>query len=245
MDQVYKNSILTIAALNSRNSHGGLFRERDITQVQPCRASLRLDQSRKREDIYLHSGNGSAILEINQGPLSRRAWALQERLLSRHIVYFGCHQIFWECNDLTAGETFPHGLEAWPEMKGVWDKRSYDWSSIRKRLASINDGISPSQLLTRKYRDWENVVGHYTAGLTRGTDKLIAISAIAKKYAVAIGDDYVAGIWRRDLSRQLCWFAYTTPVDRIPLQYQAPSWSWASLNAPARNTMILRQYSSS
>lgn len=29
--------------------------------------------------------------------LSKRAWVLQERLLSRRVLYFGSLQMYWEC----------------------------------------------------------------------------------------------------------------------------------------------------
>jgi hypothetical protein len=83
-----------------------------------------------------------------------------------------------------------------------------------------------------------------TTSLTHSTDKLIALSAIAKEYAVAIGDEYVAGLWRRDLLRQLCWFRtwwhiYEVESAEDSLPYQAPSWSWASLNSPVCNELTL------
>ncbi|CAO2657923.1 Nn.00g071830.m01.CDS01 [Neocucurbitaria sp. VM-36] len=45
-----------------------------------------------------------------------RAWALQERLLSRRFLYLG-EQMYWECNSLKASETFPRGLSPL-----VWEK---------------------------------------------------------------------------------------------------------------------------
>ncbi len=45
-----------------------------------------------------------------------RAWALQERLLSRRFLHLG-EQMYWECNALKASETFPRGLSPL-----VWEK---------------------------------------------------------------------------------------------------------------------------
>lgn len=39
-----------------------------------------------------------------------RAWALQERLLSKRVLHLADKQMYWECNELKASETFPHGL---------------------------------------------------------------------------------------------------------------------------------------
>lgn len=45
-----------------------------------------------------------------------RAWALQERLLSRRFLHLG-EQMYWECNALKASETFPRGLSPL-----IWEK---------------------------------------------------------------------------------------------------------------------------
>jgi hypothetical protein len=85
------------------------------------------------------------------------------------------------------------------------------------------------------------VVRNYTtADITNKTDRFIALSAVAKEYAVLLGDEYVAGLWRGNLLRQLCWLRKGPEVDQQlltenNLPYQAPSWSWASLNSPTSN----------
>lgn len=139
MGQVYKRSTLTISALDSENGQGGLFRQRNATEVLSCPASLRLDESGAREDIYVHSCTSIAIHEIGKGPLSESAWTIQERLLSPRVVYFGHTQIFWECLELHAGEAFPHGINAWPSAIGL-----PVWTSIKKQLSPPSeDGETP------------------------------------------------------------------------------------------------------
>lgn len=39
-----------------------------------------------------------------------RAWVLQERLLSKRVLHLTDKQMYWECNELKASETFPRGL---------------------------------------------------------------------------------------------------------------------------------------
>jgi Heterokaryon incompatibility protein (HET) len=232
MGQVYKGSTLTIAALDSTDSSGGLFRQRDMIQLQPYSTSLRTSQTGEREDIYIFSDAVlGARFEINSGPLSRRAWVLQERLLSPRTVYFGSNQVFWECSELEATEAFPHGH--------VWGSALSNWNYLKSKLPSPNN---PGGDL---YLSWDSVVRTYaSAQLTRKTDKLIALSAVAKEYAVALGDVYVAGLWRADLLRQLCWetgvhsSSDQDQSEQSPSPYQAPSWSWASLNSAVRNSVL-------
>jgi serine/threonine protein kinase len=46
-----------------------------------------------------------------------RAWALQERLLSRRLLHLCETQLYWECASLKASDTFPRGLSSL-----VWEK---------------------------------------------------------------------------------------------------------------------------
>ncbi|KAF9692109.1 hypothetical protein EKO04_010103 [Ascochyta lentis] len=46
-----------------------------------------------------------------------RAWALQERLLSRRLLHICERQLYWECSSLKASDTFPQGLSPL-----VWEK---------------------------------------------------------------------------------------------------------------------------
>ncbi|KAF2017741.1 hypothetical protein BU24DRAFT_420789 [Aaosphaeria arxii CBS 175.79] len=54
-----------------------------------------------------------------------RAWSLQERLLSRRLLRLAGEQVYWECNNLKASETFPHGL---PSL--LWEKAHMRMATI-------------------------------------------------------------------------------------------------------------------
>jgi hypothetical protein len=55
--------------------------------------------------------------EVDASPLSRRAWTLQERILSARILHFGKTQLYWECQASKASETWPR-----PAYKTMIDK---------------------------------------------------------------------------------------------------------------------------
>jgi hypothetical protein len=72
---------------------------------------------------------------------------------------------------------------------------------------------------------------------------------MARILAQKTGDHYLAGLWAAHLPEDLNWrvylqeesFAGTTPIkgtvlgdSKKPEEYRAPSWSWASLDAPIR-----------
>ena len=51
---------------------------------------------------------------------------------------------------------------------------------------------------------WETVVESYSKrSLTRESDKLVAIGGIAKELQRFLQDEYLAGLWNRDLLREL------------------------------------------
>jgi hypothetical protein len=86
---------------------------------------------------------------------------------------------------------------------------------------------------------WTSMVSNYcTRKLTKSSDKLVAISAIAELYQPRPTDVYLAGLWNYDLHNQLCWavakdsISLRRPVERLPRpsQYRAPPWSWASVD---------------
>ncbi|EMC93093.1 hypothetical protein BAUCODRAFT_27371 [Baudoinia panamericana UAMH 10762] len=63
-------------------------------------------------------------------------------------------------------------------------------------------------------------------------DKFAAIGGIAQRVSELTGDEYIAGLFRRDFIKQLQWYVpYQTDLLRYrPTKWRAPSWSWASLD---------------
>jgi len=88
--------------------------------------------------------------------------------------------------------------------------------------------------------------------LTKKTDKLVAISALAKEAYGLQQCRYLAGLWERDLIFELGWMSHMTHLPTLRLKngqelpidyddqgeeqcttkilYRAPSWSWASVD---------------
>ncbi len=74
-----------------------------------------------------------------------------------------------------------------------------------------------------------SIVKAYTAAsLTYEKDKLVAISGIAARMQILLDDQYLAGLWWRDLAGELMWCTRDKNSTRAT-RYIAPSWSWASV----------------
>ena len=79
-------------------------------------------------------------------------------------------------------------------------------------------------------RDWMDIVEQYACRqLSDESDKLPAISGIARAWARTSNDTYLAGLWKSHLSLGLLW-SCAQPFEQCNFQaYRVPSWSWASL----------------
>lgn len=149
--------------------------------------------------------------------------------------------MYWECDEMQASESYPYGFpeEAWANVKG---KALNPFSLLDMNLeeAGAPNDTGPSPLVKRAFDVWGNAVSDYTAGgsnLTNPADKLVAISAIARELQPFMNCRYLAGHWETDLVRQLAWTG-SNGSDRTST-YRAPSWSWASVDAPIQDFKFL------
>jgi hypothetical protein len=203
MSIVYGGSTVNIAASGAEDGTIGCFFERDFSSK--CRIQLsRLGQHQLYEcfpyDIY--------GIEITRMPLMNRGWALQERVLPARTLHFTKTQIYWECPELNANEIFPRGI---PLLC-----RGTDYTRFTK---------SPVALPM-----WPWIVQHYSrCKLTFNEDKFPAVSGLARELHLQTNDQYLAGLWRRNIESQLCWHT-VSPGDRYKARI-APTWSWASTEA--------------
>ncbi len=63
---------------------------------------------------------------------------------------------------------------------------------------------------------------------------MVAIAGLANEFCNATGDTYLAGHWKADLYKQLCWAPKKAADSTRRAPCFAPTWSWASVNCPVR-----------
>ena len=215
MSQVYANAYINVAATSSSNSSQGLFRGRHPLITKPCVAVIREGHSLIPAGSYHCYDAAEWISQIRMGPLSRRAWVHQEWLLSPRIIHFAQDQLFWECRETYASESFPCGVPA-----------RYDTGMSRFPLGS-HENLSKERFL----EIWSSIVHEYTKrNLTHVSDKLIAVSALARTLFQnnSAAGTYIAGIWGNYVIDQLSWSA--SLLAHRTSSYRAPTWSWASMD---------------
>jgi hypothetical protein len=179
--------------------------------------------------------------EIKKAPLTQRAWVVQERLLSPRVVHFGANQLFWECQELQACETYPDGLPDTNGMQSCADFKIHDPFAPELRSSPLlPSSTSPKVASDADWKLlalWSGIVEVYSVScLTYFSDKLIAISGVAKILAAQTKARYLAGLWSADLVRQLLWRT-SSPTSRHAETLVAPSWSWASIKSPVSNVL--------
>jgi hypothetical protein len=157
----------------------------------------------------------------NFEPLSRRGWALQERLLAKRVLHFGRYEIVFECRKHLLCECGRIAKDV-EHYKADGEPLKIMFGSTPFNRLALND----LQEL------WIEVVATFTsARLTYATDCLPAVSGVAR----AMGDcklgRYFAGMWENTLPVSLLWYCSPSKTKgHKRTAYVAPTWSWASSN---------------
>lgn len=251
MASIYSNAITTISALASRRSSDGIFRDHHTRGSDALGLS---SSSKPRRDHSLgvtigldsspESNRLAYALDMNSrypetlawlydvSPLTKRAWCLQESVLSPRIIFFGEEQVYWRCFDgFQSADGLPTGSEhCYPgehdihvayALQGVSEVAMYPppdrWSNIYDRRGYY-------YYLIRDYSG---------RNLTKPSDKLPAFSALAERIHANLGGNYLAGLFTANLHSDLIWRLIGPSSDddmEYPESpaYVAPSWSWAS-----------------
>lgn len=113
MEKVYRYSFINIAATGAENAAKGCFWDRNPQAVLPTEIWIGWSNHEESKTKYRVVPEPQIFArKLTDEPLNRRAWVLQERILSPRVLHFGHEQLFWECRESSACETYHHGLPA-------------------------------------------------------------------------------------------------------------------------------------
>jgi len=89
---------------------------------------------------------------------------------------------------------------------------------------------------------WQrDIVEEYTQlDLTRETDRLSALAGLAiRASTLRLGDQYMAGMWRKTIREGLSWYTSPKRPSRRPAFENAPpTWSWASVSGQIQHARV-------
>jgi hypothetical protein len=218
MRDIYRNAHVTLAATASPDGNGGCYRTKPPGKETKCRS-----YGGSLIDNQLHKGTR---------PLLRRAWALQERLLSARVIHFMDDEIAWECR---RSETCECRVDAARSAGRMDARRNPHSASLRHLMHSapfkqVFAATSTFSNAGASLGAWFLIVERYSSlSLSYPTDKLPALSGVARWMDNIKFGDYHAGLWGEHMSQCLCWY---TPWPLGPrLANSSPSWSWSSIGS--------------
>lgn len=228
MHRIYSNTFCTISAAGGIGSSSSILRRRATNALQQDQISIEwLNQDgTTTKSLYRLLDCEFWHKDIEAAPVNLRAWVIQERMLSPRILHFTTSQVYWEFFQYRASEVYPDA-GAWPWVGDLSSKTSKNLP-----CRDYEKGRSLRESEQRQiHRQWCLLVESYTAcQLTVRTDKLVAFSAIARRMASNLQDEYLAGMWRRSLEHDLLWLTFPpAPEPPQPAVYVAPTWCWASV----------------
>jgi hypothetical protein len=212
-------------------------------------------QGRDREDcqkeftVRLKIPHGLYQNRQPKEPLLKRAWVFQEQILSARNVHFASGELYFECKSYTTCE-----CSDWTprSLSHQWETR---WRKAHAQLLGqpyvipekdeerlARKKLPKSKPISKTAADFEAfraLIETFTRlDITDPDDRLPALSGITSGRK----DTYLAGMWKSILFESLHWY----PLSQIqstnrgiipayrPTKYRAPTWSWASVEAPIR-----------
>lgn len=225
MNLIYGYALLTIAATTSESSFDGFLQDRNPTyRVNPGFVFKEV-QSYHSERLAEVSGvihfwyppETSVTTHLGECNWEGRGCTLQEKLLSKRILYFTKDVIYFECATMQRLEDPGYEL---PERAKF------------SMLLAESKTLSGVERLEKKgayLSEWyETVMTYSRRKLTQTGDKLPAMQGLAMVLKDVVNDTYVYGLWKMDLHRGLLWHSWFQWPWKLPRGgYRAPTWSWA------------------
>jgi heterokaryon incompatibility protein (HET) len=241
MGKIYECCYVNLSAITARDGLFGTFAHAKYDETEFLQRRI------KSEWNIEFNGTSAYILprwslffSISYAPLNSRGWVLQERALAPRTLHFGDNALHWECCQCTTSNFLSQaGIVTlhWPQVTnnlivtGLRNAKMWKHTTNTTYKAFITGKSSMRQL----YEPWAAIVARYsTTALTEERDQLVALSGLAKVFRSIIKDEYFAGMWRRTIMYDLMWRVLDSSSASRQLQYRAPSWSWASINASPR-----------
>jgi hypothetical protein len=222
MANIFRNSLMTIAAAADNCYEHGVFRERTSHRKRPCALDLRL--SHRQKALFQKPGQLFAFGDRHEavdaerpiGVLDTRAWILQEQLLSPRVLYFTADELFWDCVSINASESYPTGI---PDL--VYNSQGHGRSYRHFKEAVTSNKLNITSLSQVEiHKTWRQIVHAYSnRDISVETDRMIATAGIVSLMEKMLNDRCIFGIWAKHLNSEQMWQELLWSVDqKVPKQ---------------------------
>lgn len=224
MAQVYGNADLVLAASSATDSYEGFLNQE---RRHPGGSVYFYDERDPAKSYCIKYGLGARYqCTLDEGPLAKRAWAFQEKMLARRYLCYSPEELSWHCNVIETCEC-SYGRHS---KHFLYDSPRKSWESpINDSDMNIARLTSPGKSTSDIHELWiSHIVPMYTMRqLSRQTDRIVAISAVATRLEQRLGDIFRFGLWESRMVHQLGWERYMPTNQCIA---GVPTWSWASVS---------------
>ncbi|KAK9784243.1 putative Protein kinase domain-containing protein [Seiridium cardinale] len=206
MGDYYSSAYVTIAASSAVTPLDGILSRR------PDRDCVTINTS--GETIRLATAIDDFQADVQNSILNTRAWVLQERALSRRTLHFTSTQIYWECGEGVHCETLAQLRNPKSQFLGDCDFPNLGLTYFK------NERIDFIQYIHTVYSG---------LGLTKDTDRSMAIAGLHQRIAQTFKGRFDYGIFWKWHERLFLWRAEVagslSRIEYAPKQ-SVPSWSW-------------------
>jgi hypothetical protein len=244
MGDIYENAYATIFAERAKDCDDGLFQteeDKSIVRDWIREIDYRNPQTNEQHCVlasFRHSYYPNSLEEafcLVDKPISHlqnRGWVMQEEILSRRKICFSGTELHWQCKSMSHCEC---GLNSLVDVRFTNDL-TRNLLLTQRVDGSVTRGLSASSSSSKRKtidpnKSWKKLVEIYGhRRFTNERDRLSALAGVASKLNRP-SQNYLAGIWREDVSDQLLWRGWNREGDPCSRHepYYAPTWSWASL----------------
>jgi Heterokaryon incompatibility protein (HET) len=249
--EIFANAVCTLAAVDavsdSSSTDSGLFLERK-DPLCVVKLPVLLD-NHSRSDIFIQLQSTGFHSAIDESTWNKRGWVVQERILSRRILYFTAEKLFWQCQTEILDEQNTPLVDS-----SLQSKIGLARELLLSDLRTLSEGIKPTStpddggslgdegededdvryrdIEPRMFSQWWKLIEYYSnSQLTFAKDKMMAITGLFEVVSQRIKVPQLCGTWGgsgRVFTSALLWRAkqdFLTPYQ----DFRTNSWSWAAL----------------
>lgn len=227
---IFANASFTIIAARSSKASEGFLQDCPPPSVPIRRLPFPCKEDAGRFGTVYVEQDGRSIFDDDcdvSDPVHKRAWCLEERLLSARALVYTSNTLRFYCQ-----RTRVNVNDAVREMHDLSTHRlGIEWMP-----APGDEPFDPREESAFDYNRsttlWDNIVHNYTGRtVTQVEDKLIALAGVASRFSVRWKKGaYLAGLWLDNLQHDLLWHVADGTLLPRPKEFRAPSWSWASMD---------------
>jgi len=221
MWSIYRGAYITVIALSGTSADSGLSRvgRKEHYPQLTCRIKGRT----------LVGLMPTLSQQIWVSPWGRRAWTLQEGLLSPRCLYISDHQIYFDCSSMQCCESldetrsWAHGLSP---ASNPTDEGFVTWMLRQAGAGALR---IPLDWPSRRLEHWGEKLNLYSyRNMKYSEDGIRAFAGVLQRLETIYPKGFFWGLPIEDFDWALLWRSQVPPVRREGF----PTWCWAGWRGP-------------